>query len=527
MGTSNMLSSSDRIGVLEMRLYLPILLLLGVSQRGLCDPSAAPAASEDVPTTDEAKRGVEESVEESAQACGNHQMFNGEAMGPLGGSIERLGLQLLEQLPVGPQQPNVLISPFSLSLALAQLALGARNQTERLLLKGLHGDGIGCYHHTMGGLLRHLSNSSMQVATRIYLRFDVKLSFIENSMDRYRSSPAPLVSVEDVNQWVENATNGKIGNFMESLPRDVVLMLINAVHFKGEWRTRFDPSETSKGLFYVDDQNSVSVDMMHSPKYPLRLLHDTELEATVALFPFKGNKSFLVVQPIQGKGNVSSLLPKLNISELYSRLPAEHNMQVALPKFRLQYRQELQEPLTSLGLGSLFSAPDLSGITEEPLRVSSVRHASQVELSEEGAEASATTAITAMRSVAFFSLNGPFFFALVDDASLAPLFMGLVTNPAPEDTPMLNDEPGDNAAHKGAEPVTDATEPKAADKEQNDDPVAADGDLQNHEARRSAAEGRQHQQFLNGPPGTPESIGGESCDRVKEACPNVSNAIPT
>ena len=43
------------------------------------------------------------------------------------------------------------------------------------------------------------------------------------------------------------------------------------------------------------------------------------------------------------------MLPKINISDLYGRLPAEHTMQVALPRFRLQYRQELQEPLTSLG----------------------------------------------------------------------------------------------------------------------------------------------------------------------------------
>lgn len=54
---------------------------------------------------------------------------------------------------------------------------------------------------------------------------------------RYRSSPAPLVSVEEVNQWVEKATNGQIANFMESIPHNVVLMLINAMHFKGSVRS--------------------------------------------------------------------------------------------------------------------------------------------------------------------------------------------------------------------------------------------------------------------------------------------------
>jgi len=64
-----------------------------------------------------------------------------------------------------------------------------------------------------------------------------------------------------------------------------VLMHHSFLCLAGEWLTRFNPSETSKGLFYVDDQNSVSVDMMTSSKYPLRLLHDAELEATVPAFP--------------------------------------------------------------------------------------------------------------------------------------------------------------------------------------------------------------------------------------------------
>lgn len=51
---------------------------------------------------------------------------------------------------------------------------------------------------------------------------------------RYQSRPVPLVSVEEVNQWVENATKGHISNFLESIPHDVVLMLMNAVYFKGE-----------------------------------------------------------------------------------------------------------------------------------------------------------------------------------------------------------------------------------------------------------------------------------------------------
>nr|XP_020442873.1 alpha-2-antiplasmin-like [Monopterus albus] len=384
--------------------------------------------------------------DETVHSCEGRRVFSLEEHRAVAGTIERLGLQLLENLPVGPHQPNVILSPLSLAFALAQLTLGARNETEKLLLRSLHAHHLPCYHHILGSLAPHFIWTSLDVATRMYLRpgFEVKLSFVEDSLARYQSQPVPLVSVEEVNQWVENVTNGHIPNFMESIPHNVVLILMNAVYFKGEWQTQFDPLKTSKGVFYLDRQNLVSVDMMRSAHYPLRLLDDPELEAQVASFPFKGNTSFLIVLPLPGRKNVSSLLPKLNISDLYRRLPHEKTMQVNLPKVKLQYRHELQEALTSMGLGSLFLDPDLSGISDHSLRVTGVRHASTVELSEEGVEASATTAVTSMRSVSLFSVNSPFLFALVDDASLAPLFMGIVTNPAPDNNPMLNDDPHDN-----------------------------------------------------------------------------------
>lgn len=115
------------------------------------------------------------------------------------------------------------------------------------------------------------------------------------------------MSVEEVNQWVENATNGLISNFLDSLPSDVVLMLMNAVYFKGEtllltteklpfqipnavsrlpgeWQTQFDPLATSKGVFYLDNKNSVSVDMMKSSQYPFRYIYDSELKAQVNMW---------------------------------------------------------------------------------------------------------------------------------------------------------------------------------------------------------------------------------------------------
>nr|XP_046169634.1 alpha-2-antiplasmin-like [Oncorhynchus gorbuscha] len=351
----------------------------------------------------------------------------------LAGAIQRLGMKLLGQMKTGPEQPNVIISPLSISLALSQLALGAMNETEELLMHHLHGDTLPCYHMSLHNFLERLRKSDLQVATRLYLQpgFEPKPEFVHQSQDVYDSEPVTLEGLAEVNEWVERATNGKVTDFLTSLPPNLLLMLINAVHFKGEWKARFDPRFTSKDVFYVDDKHMVNVDMMMGPKYPLSLLIDNDLEAQVARFPFKNQMSLLIVMPMNGQVNVSSLTAKLNISDLYNRLPRERPMQVKLPKFKLDYSQDLQEALTNIGMGELFASPNLAAIAEGPLLVSSVQHKSSMEITEEGAEAAAATNLVISRSNPSFSLNQPFFFALMDDKTQAPVFLGVITNPNP------------------------------------------------------------------------------------------------
>jgi len=53
-----------------------------------------------------------------------------EAQRAVGGSVAKLGLALLEKLQPGSEQPNIIISPLSISLTLAELALGQHTQTQ-------------------------------------------------------------------------------------------------------------------------------------------------------------------------------------------------------------------------------------------------------------------------------------------------------------------------------------------------------------------------------------------------------------
>ncbi|XP_010890305.1 serpin peptidase inhibitor, clade F (alpha-2 antiplasmin, pigment epithelium derived factor), member 2b [Esox lucius] len=395
-------------------------------------PSAATVPPLLVPTSGSNGDSSEEDNQKQDEGC-RAQARRPKSRKALAYAIQKLGMKMLGQMKTGPEQPNVIISPLSISLILSQLALGALNETEELLMRHLHANTLPCYHMSIQNFLERLRKSDLQVATRIYLQkgFEPKPEFVNQSQYLYDSEPVTFKGVAEVNEWVEKATNGKVSDFLTSLPPNLLLMLINAVHFKGEWKARFDPRFTSKDVFYIDDKHLVNVDMMMGPKYPLSLLIDADLDAQVAWFPFKNHMSMLVVMPMNGQVNISDLATKLNISDLYDRLPEERSMQVKLPKFKLDYSQELCEALTNIGMGELFTSPNLAAIAEGPLLVSSVQHKSSMEITEEGAEAAAATTVVISRSNPSFSLNQPFFFALMDDKTQAPIFLGVITNPNP------------------------------------------------------------------------------------------------
>lgn len=58
--------------------------------------------------------------------------------------MAKLGLALLEKLQPGSEQPNIIISPLSVSLALAELALGKHTQTQEIIANHTKG-AYTCY----------------------------------------------------------------------------------------------------------------------------------------------------------------------------------------------------------------------------------------------------------------------------------------------------------------------------------------------------------------------------------------------
>ncbi|XP_004635397.1 alpha-2-antiplasmin isoform X1 [Octodon degus] len=352
---------------------------------------------------------------------------------------------LLSEVSQTSSSPNLILSPLSVALALSHLALGAQNQTLRSLKKVLHADLEPCLPHLLSHICQNLGPGTFRMAARMYLQkgFPIKEEFLEQSAQLFGAKPVNLMGKQEddlanINQWVKEATEGKIENFLSELPENTVLLLLNAIHFQSFWKSKFDPSLTQQESFHLDEQFTVPVDMMQAHMYPLRWFLLEQPEIQVAHFPFKNNMSFVVMVPTHFKWNVSQVLTNLSWDTLNQPSLRERPTKVQLPKLHLKHQLDLVATLSQLGLQELFRDPDLRGISDQRLVVSSVQHQSTLELSEVGVEAAAATSTAMSRmSLSSFSVNRPFLFFIFEDTTGLPLFVGSVRNPNPSAQPQL------------------------------------------------------------------------------------------
>lgn len=378
-----------------------------------------------------------DSINSSSENTCNGDLSQAE-MRKFADAMMKFSTDLLKEVHMGSKSPNVVVSPLSIALGLLQLTLGAEKETEKKLLETLHVESLPCLHEKMQKVTKRLVQTALSIASCMYVdkSFKIKEEFLRKSEKLYGSKPVYLgpsmsQNLESINKWVSDATKGKITDFLSNISEKVILILLNAIHFKGVWKNKFDPSKTSEDTFYVNDEETIHVDMMQANKYPLSYFTFEKLDSQVAKLPFKGNMSFVIVMPHQIEWNVSNILDKLNKSELYSRLHREKPTTLKVPKLNLNFKLELTNALSSLGLGQLFRKPDLGKISDDQLVVSSVEHQSTLDLNEEGVEAAAVTAVVTSRSLSSFSVNRPFLFLLIDDNTGLVLFCGYVRDPKP------------------------------------------------------------------------------------------------
>jgi len=355
---------------------------------------------------------------------------------------------------------NIFFSPMSISTALALTYLGARGNTANEMSKVLKFDQMeGDVHEAFSDFIKAVQNPSdssgyiLTTANRLFARQDYKFldEYLEKSLKLYSAEAQNMDFVGDgegsrqaINQWVEEQTANKIPDLLPSgfINDLTVMVLVNAIYFKGSWTHPFEKSNTMKSKFYTGNgDESIDVDMMGLvSNKKLRAGVQKDLDCKVVELPY-GNQevSMILLVPNERNGLAQleqNLTPEI-LEKATSQLSSSFHVTLQLPKFKLEEQVTLNTILQSLGMTDVFSegVADLSGLDgSRNLHVSEVVHKAFVDVNEEGTEAAAATAVGIMLMSMPMPLqvicDHPFLFLIRERTSGAILFMGRLMMPS-------------------------------------------------------------------------------------------------
>jgi len=366
--------------------------------------------------------------EQEQQVVGAHNIF---------------GFSLFQELEKEDKNQNIFISPLSASLALSMLYNGADGQTKDAMANALQVKGIDILrlnksNTNIASLLANPDNGiTLSIANSLWIKNGTQIipNFLTINKNYYLASVTNLdfsnpQSADKINKWASDNTNGKIPTVVNPpIPSNEILMLLNAVYFKGTWTEQFEKNATKEDTFTNIDGVTTHAMMTHHAKYQYVETNDFQ---GIAL-PYGKSQRM----------NMYVFLPKVSLSQFLQQLNPEswatwtNNFRltdgtIILPKFKLNYNKQLNNALKALGMGNAFAnSANFDLLSSQSVAVSDVTQGTYVDVNEEGTEAAAVTAIgVGMGSIGensfVMNVNKPFFFAIVDNKTHEILFMGTI-----------------------------------------------------------------------------------------------------
>ena len=169
---------------------------------------------------------------------------------------------------------NIFISPTSVALALAMTYNGADGETKAAMEETLRKQGLTAeqlnqsYKDLMDALVSVDPKVLLEIANSIWYRNDVEVlpEFININRNYYNAEVNAIVfndqAKDIINGWVAEKTHDKITEVLDYIPEDAIMYLINAIYFKGIWRSEFEKDKTADMPFYLADGSPVQAPTM-------------------------------------------------------------------------------------------------------------------------------------------------------------------------------------------------------------------------------------------------------------------------
>uniref|UniRef100_A0A8C4VUV3 Serpin family B member 11 n=1 Tax=Gopherus evgoodei TaxID=1825980 RepID=A0A8C4VUV3_9SAUR len=300
-------------------------------------------------------------------------------MGSISQAITEMGVDLYNELNKNAANKNIFISPMSISTGLVMVLLGARGNTA----------------------------TQMQTVTSLFL-----------------PCLKPSLSQCDLVGGIHTEFQTLLSQ-LKKLNKSYVLSLANSLF-------------AQKGYNFHQNE-SKSVQMMYQ-KDRFKIAHIQEMNAQILMIPYAGKSlSMIILLPDDITG-----LEQIERAMTYEKLICwtslesmrDREVEVYLPRFKLEDTFELNLPLQEMGMIDVFeeSKADLSGMApSRKLFLSKVVHKAYVEVNEEGTLAAAATGSVVVNrshlSGGLFMADHPFLFFIQHNPTNTILFLGKLCSP--------------------------------------------------------------------------------------------------
>jgi serine protease inhibitor len=362
----------------------------------------------------------------------------------VGRAVNAFGFDLLAQLPAADE--TTITSPLSVATMLAMVLAGAGGDTAAAMAEVLHLDDPRDVR--IGALLDRLTDTdevTLSVANALwagrgvpfeddYTRF-ARDVFDARVQDADLGDPA---TAAEIDSWVQEQTEGLIDGIAADLglpDPEVVLVLLNAVYFLGDWQTQFDPDRTGPHPFALPDGSQVDVPTMALAGQRFGYAEGDGFRMLRLPYGESGRFGMEIVLP---DGELGPVLAGMDVDAWAAAVEQLSERRVdllALPSFELAWEAALPRQLSAMGMGQALSpGADFSPMTSHAVFLDSVVHKTFIRVDEQGTEAAAVTG-GGMRTTSVpadlltFEVDRPFAFTISDRDTGTILFLGTVTDP--------------------------------------------------------------------------------------------------
>jgi serpin B len=377
---------------------------------------------------------------------------------PAAAAVAALGVDLYARLVADGS--NLVISPWSIAVALAMTRAGAVGRTVTEMDAVLHGrdlgPGLNWLDHALHDRTGRRPNATgkhgdvgLESADSLWGQDGVawRPAFLDALATDFGAGmhtvdyPAdPDGVAHRINAWTAERTHDRIRDLVADGALDEMtrLVLVNAIWFKAPWFEAFAPGTTQDLPFRRADGSTVDAPMMANPESQAGYAEGPGWRA--ASVPYAGRELAMAVIVPDGDtdlADVEATLADGGLARVLGSFAEDGAVDLLLPRWTTRTTTALKKVLTELGMRTAFdpTTADFSGMTrDEQLYVQDALHQGFIAVDEEGTEAAAATAVVVGTTSAqipqhVVHADRAFVFAVYDVATRLPLFLGRVVDP--------------------------------------------------------------------------------------------------